>query len=110
MSEVDEALATHVIRQARRGEKQPDAADARRAIGRDRSASGNRFFRNSSSNPAVCFPVDVPAAGWYQVVVTAGATSAQSAPSQSSARPFLKGISRLSPWKAATSAPPTSQR
>ncbi len=51
-------------------------ADGRRSVGRDPSASGGAFYSNSSGNPALCFPVKVDQAGYYQVVATAAGSFA----------------------------------
>lgn len=52
-------------------------ADDRRHVGRDRRASGGAYFSNAAAVPAVCVGVEVPEAGWYQMIVRAGAQQAQ---------------------------------
>lgn len=60
-------------------ERPPRFQDDRRPIGHHRDASGGTYFANASAQPAVCFPVRVQEAGWYQVMLVASGTRAQGA-------------------------------
>jgi uncharacterized protein (DUF1800 family) len=48
-------------------------AKGKLAIRRDPGASGGAFVSNNGGEGPVCFPIDVPSLGWYQVAITAGA-------------------------------------
>lgn len=59
-----------------KGKRPERFADTRLSVGVDEACSNGGFLANYSSEPAMCAPVQVEKAGWYQVIGTFGGSSA----------------------------------